>query len=162
MDECKPFYELLKRHALRPPALAAPPAAPAPQPVDVGLDAAAPAGGAHQGATHAFAADTRNASVLVGIRDGVRNAFELHARPHARVSVLDSGFVLGDGVWEGLRLRNGVVQFATNAFFFQEGTAARYESARYGEFRVGADGEMLLTGLRDADFQRLGVPDAPP
>ena len=60
------------------------------------------------------------------------------------------------------RLRNGVVQFATNAFFFQEGTAARYESARYGEFRVGADGEMLLTGLRDADFQRLGAPDAPP
>jgi len=114
VDECRPFYELLKRHALRPPTLAAPVAQPAPQLVDVGLDAAAtaPPAGAHQGATHSFAADPRNASVLVGIRDGVRNCFELHSRPHARVSVLDSGFILGDGVWEGLRLRSGVVQFA--------------------------------------------------
>lgn len=28
-------------------------------------------------------------------------------RPHARVSVLDSGYMLGDGVWEGIRLHNG-------------------------------------------------------
>ena len=33
-------------------------------------------------------------------------------RPEARVSVLDSGFILGDGVWEGLRLHRGVLMFA--------------------------------------------------
>ena len=53
------------------------------------------------------------------------------------------------------RVREGTVKFATNAFFFQEGTAKRYEAARYGEFRVAADGEMLLTGLRGKDLERL-------
>ncbi|EFN51197.1 hypothetical protein CHLNCDRAFT_28349 [Chlorella variabilis] len=34
-------------------------------------------------------------------------AFDLVWRPEAKVSVLDSGFMLGDGVWEGLRLHRG-------------------------------------------------------
>jgi uncharacterized membrane-anchored protein len=56
------------------------------------------------------------------------------------------------------RVRDGQVKFATNAFFFQEGHARRYERARYGEFRVSNAGEMLLTHLRGADLQRLGSP----
>ncbi len=55
------------------------------------------------------------------------------------------------------RVRHGNPQFATNAFFFQEGQAATYEQARYGEFRVAADGEMILTGMRDADLKLLGT-----
>ena len=53
------------------------------------------------------------------------------------------------------RVREGQVKFATNAFFFQEGTARRYEGARYGEFRVAPDGELLLTGLRDKELRQL-------
>ncbi|GAB4358799.1 MAG: GDYXXLXY domain-containing protein [Gammaproteobacteria bacterium] len=53
------------------------------------------------------------------------------------------------------RVRNNRVKFATNAFFFQEGTADVYARARYGEFRVAEDGELLLTGLRDKDLKRL-------
>ena len=53
------------------------------------------------------------------------------------------------------RVRNGELKFATNAFFFQEGSARRYEGARYGEFRVAPDGELLLTGLRGAELQPL-------
>jgi uncharacterized membrane-anchored protein len=53
------------------------------------------------------------------------------------------------------RVRNGDIKFATNAFFFQEGTGRRYEGARYGELRVAPDGELLLTGLRDKDLQPL-------
>ncbi len=53
------------------------------------------------------------------------------------------------------RVREGQIKFATNAFFFQEGTAKRYEGARYGEFRVAPDGEMLLTGLRGKELQPL-------
>lgn len=53
------------------------------------------------------------------------------------------------------RLREGQLKFATNAFFFQEGTAARYEVARYGEFRVAPQGDLLLTGLRDEALQPL-------
>ncbi|WP_339118319.1 GDYXXLXY domain-containing protein [Halomonas sp. BMC6] len=54
------------------------------------------------------------------------------------------------------RLRHGQVRFATNAFFFQEGHAERYETAHYGEFRVNKEGELLLTALYDDTFQRLG------
>jgi len=53
------------------------------------------------------------------------------------------------------RVREGQLKFATNAFFFKEGTAARYQGARYGEFRVAPDGELLLTGLRGADLRQL-------
>jgi len=54
------------------------------------------------------------------------------------------------------RVRNGDVKFATNAFFFEEGQAARYEQARFGAFRVDRDGEMILTGLRDAGLKDPG------
>lgn len=42
-----------------------------------------------------------------------------------------------------------IPELATHAFFFEEGTAERYEAARYGAFRVAPDGELLLTGSRD-------------
>ena len=47
------------------------------------------------------------------------------------------------------RVRNGAVKFATNAFFFEEGSAKKYEKAKYGEFRVNEDGELLLVALAD-------------
>ena len=53
------------------------------------------------------------------------------------------------------RVRAGNPKFATNAYFFQEGTADRYTAARYGEFRVDAGGEAILTGLRDEDLKAL-------
>lgn len=55
------------------------------------------------------------------------------------------------------RVRNGEPKFATNAFFFQEGTAELYAGARYGEFRVDRDGDAILTGLRDEDHVLLGT-----
>ena len=55
--------------------------------------------------THTYAEDPRNADVLVDVRG------ELVRRPEATVSVLDAGFVLGDGIWEGLRLHEGRVAF---------------------------------------------------
>ena len=48
-----------------------------------------------------------------------------------------------------LRVRDGRVRLGTDAFYFPEGTARRYEKARYGEFRVAPDGEMLLVRLLD-------------
>ena len=55
--------------------------------------------------THTYAEDPRSADVLVDVRG------ELVRRPEATVSVLDAGFVLGDGIWEGLRLHEGRVAF---------------------------------------------------
>jgi len=48
-----------------------------------------------------YVQDTRNDAVLVYVNG------EFFARDQARVSVFDSGFALGDGVWEGLRLMQG-------------------------------------------------------
>ena len=57
------------------------------------------------------------------------------------------------------RVRGSEVKLGTNAFFFQEGDAAVYASARYGEARVDGDGQFLLTGLRDANLKKLGNPN---
>lgn len=67
-----------------------------------------------------------------------------------------------DASAEGLRVRyrvrNGLVWLGTNAYFFEEGTAQRYEGARFGEFRVDrASGEAVLVGLRDADLKEMGT-----
>ncbi|MGI9156044.1 MAG: aminotransferase class IV [Marmoricola sp.] len=51
--------------------------------------------------THDYPEDPRNADVLVWVNGG------LLPRDRAVVSVFDSGFVLGDGVWEGLRVSGG-------------------------------------------------------
>lgn len=53
------------------------------------------------------------------------------------------------------RVRNGAVKFATNAYFFQEGHGKYYQPARYGQFRVDHNGELLLVALYDKDLNRL-------
>lgn len=54
---------------------------------------------------HAHVRDDRNAAVLVYVNG------ELLPRDRALISVFDSGFLMGDGVWEGLRLYNGRVPY---------------------------------------------------
>ena len=52
-----------------------------------------------------YVGDDRNDDVFISVNG------ELARRPDAKVSVFDSGFVLGDGVWEGLRLTGGRIAF---------------------------------------------------
>jgi len=49
--------------------------------------------------------DPRNASILINVNG------DLKPRAEAVVSVFDSGFMLGDGVWEGLRIHQGKAAF---------------------------------------------------
>jgi len=55
--------------------------------------------------SHDHAEDDRNRDILVYVNGALR------PRAEAVVSVFDSGFVLGDGVWEGLRLHAGRFMF---------------------------------------------------
>ncbi|WP_371396939.1 aminotransferase class IV [Fretibacter rubidus] len=55
--------------------------------------------------SHAYVADARNDTVLFNVNG------ELKIRADAVVNVFDSGFMLGDGIWEGLRVHNGRVAF---------------------------------------------------
>ncbi len=72
-----------------------------------------------------------------------------------RVATLDRGTGT-DSLRIRYRVRNGQVWLGTNAYFFEEGTAERYEQALYGEFRVDRKtGEAVLVALRDKDFKAL-------
>jgi branched-chain amino acid aminotransferase len=51
--------------------------------------------------THDYVEDPRNDTILISVND------TLVPRHEAVVSVFDAGFVLGDGVWEGLRVAQG-------------------------------------------------------
>ena len=53
--------------------------------------------------THDFDIDKRNENIIIYI-DG-----EFYFRSEAKISVMDSGFLLGDGVWEGIRLHKNVL-----------------------------------------------------
>ena len=53
------------------------------------------------GSTHDYEIDVRNENIMIYI-DG-----QFFHRSDAKVSVMDSGYLLGDGVWEGIRLYNG-------------------------------------------------------
>jgi uncharacterized membrane-anchored protein len=51
--------------------------------------------------------------------------------------------------------KNGQWVLVTDAWFFKEGQGARWAKAKYGEFRVAADGRALLVGLRGENLQEL-------
>jgi branched-chain amino acid aminotransferase len=55
--------------------------------------------------SHEYFDDPRNANVWISING------DLVRRPEAKVSVLDAGFLLGDGIWEAFRLHDGVLVF---------------------------------------------------
>jgi branched-chain amino acid aminotransferase len=83
-----------------------------------------------------FAADPRNEDVLLYL-NGARVP-----RATAKVSVFDAGFVLGDGVWEGLRLHNG-------AFLFLDAHLERlYDGARAIALDIGLSRAEMIAALR--------------
>ncbi len=55
--------------------------------------------------THTYQQDERNENILINING------DLVPRAQATVSVFDSGFILGDGIWEGLRVHKGRIPF---------------------------------------------------
>ena len=55
--------------------------------------------------THNALPDERNQDILIFIND------ELLPRADAKISVFDSGYLVGDGIWEALRLHEGVLVF---------------------------------------------------
>jgi branched-chain amino acid aminotransferase len=69
--------------------------------------------------THDYADDDRNADILISVNGA------LVPRAQAVVSVFDAGFILGDGVWEGLRVADGHPAFLEQHLDrLEEGAAA--------------------------------------
>jgi len=104
--------------------------------------------------SHAHRSDPRNDEVLVYVNG------ELKPRAEAVVSVFDSGFVLGDGVWEGLRVHDGRIAF------LDAHLDRLYEGAKALDLDVGLDRAQLkaalyrtidANGMRDGAHLRLMV-----
>ena len=86
---------------------------------------------------HEYADDPRNADILIAVND------TLKPRREATVSVFDSGFVLGDGVWEGLRLHKGGIPFLWAHL------ERLYEGAKTLDFSVGLTPDALVKRIFD-------------
>lgn len=55
--------------------------------------------------------------------------------------------------------KDGRWTLVTDAWFFREGEAQRWQAARFGEFRVDADGTALLVGMADAELRAIDASD---
>ncbi|MFQ6614814.1 MAG: aminotransferase class IV, partial [Fidelibacterota bacterium] len=75
--------------------------------------------------THDYLEDPRNERIRIFING------EYYRRSEAKISVFDSGFLLGDGVWEGLRLHHGQLVFGDRHF------RRLYEGARAIDLEIG-------------------------
>ena len=85
--------------------------------------------------THDYSADPRNGDILINI-NGVNTP-----RAEATVSVFDSGFMLGDGVWEGLRVHKGRIAFLDRHL------DRLFEGAKAIMIDIGIDREALEVRL---------------
>ena len=85
--------------------------------------------------THRAEEDARNEAILIWLNGA------LLPREKALVSVYDSGFMLGDGVWEGLRLYNGTWAF------LDEHVTRLFEAAKAIDLDIGMDRAALIAAL---------------
>ncbi|MCC5996330.1 MAG: D-amino acid aminotransferase [Oceanicaulis sp.] len=98
--------------------------------------------------THQAEEDARNEAILIWINGALK------PRAEALVSVYDSGFMLGDGVWEGLRLYNG--RWA----FLDEHLDRLFEAARAIDLDIGRTREDLEAALEETRAANSMVTDA--
>jgi len=95
-----------------------------------------------------FQDDSRNADIQIDVNG------QLFHRDEAMVSVFDSGFVLGDGIWEGLRVFNGRVAF------LDQHMERLFEGAKALDFELGLSRAQLakrIDRLLAANRMRDGV-----
>lgn len=87
--------------------------------------------------THDAQEDARNRDIKIFLNG------KIVPRSEAMVSVYDSGFMLGDGMWEGLRLYNGTWAF------FDEHMDRFFNSCKAVSIDVGMTKEEVLQALND-------------
>ena len=95
-----------------------------------------------------YVGDDRNEQVFISVNG------DLVRRPDAKISVFDSGFVLGDGVWEGLRLNGGRIAF------FDKHLDRLSDGAKMLRIDIGLTREALAARVFDvieANAMRDGV-----
>ncbi|MDC0603231.1 aminotransferase class IV [Aliiglaciecola sp.] len=87
--------------------------------------------------THQYQQDPRNDSILINING------ELFPRNEAKISVFDSGFILGDGIWEGIRLHHGKLAF------IEQHMKRLYDGAKALDLDIGLNKKQLVQRIMD-------------
>ena len=87
--------------------------------------------------THEAEEDLRNADIRIWVNGTLKH------RAEATVSVYDSGFMLGDGVWEGLRLYNG------RWTFLDEHIDRLFEAAKAIDLDIGMTSAQVVAALEE-------------
>ena len=85
--------------------------------------------------THDYAIDSRNDNIQIYI-DG-----QFFPRADAKVSVMDSGYLLGDGVWEGIRLYNN------HLIHLEKHLERLYEGAEAIQMDIGVSKSEMKSAL---------------
>ena len=98
--------------------------------------------------THLAEEDARNEAILIWVNG------KIVPKAQAMVSVYDSGFMLGDGVWEGLRLYNG------NWSFVDEHLDRLFEAAKAIDLDIGMSKADLTQALLDTQAANQMVSNA--
>ncbi|MGR3712811.1 MAG: aminotransferase class IV [Shimia sp.] len=98
--------------------------------------------------THQAQEDARNEEILIWLNGRVVPKAE------AVVSVYDSGFMLGDGVWEGLRLYEG------HWAFLSEHIDRLFEAAKAIDLNIGLDKAGVIKALEDTRIANNMTTDA--
>ncbi|WP_022696978.1 aminotransferase class IV [Euryhalocaulis caribicus] len=104
--------------------------------------------------SHAYEDDTRNADVKVSVNG------EIVHRDKAVVSVFDAGYILGDGVWEGVRLHHGKWVFLDAHLdrLFQGAKAIDMDIGRTrDEIRAALDAVAEANGMTTGVHVRLMI-----
>lgn len=86
--------------------------------------------------THNALPDPRNDNILIYVNG------ELMPRDEAKISVFDSGFLIGDGVWEAVRLHDGVL------VFLDEHLDRLYQGARAIGLDIGLSRQELTAAIQ--------------
>ena len=98
--------------------------------------------------THSYTKDNRNENIQIYING------HFYPRNNAKISVFDSGFLLGDGVWEGIRLLNGKM------VFFKEHLDRLFHGARELSIDIGNNKEQftnLILNTLNVNNMKNGV-----
>ena len=98
--------------------------------------------------THQAEEDIRNESLMIYLNG------KIVPKAQAVVSVYDSGFMLGDGVWEGLRLYNGTWAF------IDEHMDRLFEAAKAIDLDIGLDRDGVKQALFDTQAANSMTTDA--
>lgn len=98
--------------------------------------------------THAAEEDVRNESILIYVNG------RIVPKKDALVSVYDSGFMLGDGVWEGIRLYDGKWAFIT------EHMDRLYEAAKAIDLEIGMTPDQMIFAVLETQKANEMVTDA--